>query len=186
MADQPQPQVPDKPYPAVHRYITTHDADGKATFDTGIKEDIDFERSPLGADMFLAYSGTQFPAALAHDSDLETYKEHCANKPPSFMIPGGFLSRYVDYHPGAAPLWHRTITLDFGVVIEGQIQLELEGGEKRILNKGDVVVQRGTKHAWSNPSKTEFARVFYVALDAQAPVVNGQELGESLGVVSHQ
>ena len=42
------------------------------------------------------------------------------------------VSRYIDYHPGAAPLWHRTITLDFGVVIEGEIQLELESGEKRI------------------------------------------------------
>jgi hypothetical protein len=52
--------------------------------------------------------------------------------------------------------------------------------------KKDVIVQRGTNHAWSNPSKTEFARVFYVALDAKPAVVNGHELGESMGVVSHQ
>jgi hypothetical protein len=54
-----------------------------------------------------------------------------------------------------------------------------------VVKKGDVAVQRGTNHAWSNPSKTEFARVFYVALDAKAPIVQGEELGESLGVVSH-
>ncbi|KAI0173212.1 hypothetical protein GGR52DRAFT_376988 [Hypoxylon sp. FL1284] len=185
MVDQQQ-QVPEKARPTVHRFITTHDADGKATFETGVKEEIDFERSPLGADMFLAWSATQFPAALDQDSDLDTYKAHCVKKPESFMIPGGFLSRYIDYHPGCAPHWHRTITIDFGVVIEGQIQLELESGENRILNKGDVAVQRATNHAWSNPSKTEFARVFYVALDAEVPVVNGQELSESLGAVSHK
>ncbi|KAI1379598.1 hypothetical protein F4677DRAFT_442572 [Hypoxylon crocopeplum] len=184
MADQQQ--VPEKHLPIVHRYITTHDADGRPTFETGVREEIDFERTPLGSDMFLAYSATEFPAALGHDSDLKTYNEHLVNKPESFMIPGGFVSRYIDYHPGAAPLWHRTITLDFAIVIEGQIQLELESGEKRILKKGDVAVQRGTNHAWSNPSKTEFARVFYVALDAKPPVVNGQELSESLGVVSHK
>ncbi|KAI0011639.1 hypothetical protein F4779DRAFT_572669 [Xylariaceae sp. FL0662B] len=179
-------QIPEKPFPVVHRYITTHDADGKPTFKTGVKEEIDFERTPMGGDLFLAYSGTEFPAAIAHDSDLNTYKEHIVKKPESFMIPGGFITRYVDYHPGAQPLWHRTRTLDFGIVIEGQIQLELEGGEKRILKKGDIAVQRGTNHAWSNPSKTEFARVLYVALDAKAPVVNGQELGESMGQVSHK
>jgi hypothetical protein len=54
------------------------------------------------------------------------------------------------------------------------------------VKKGDVAVQRATNHAWSNPSKTEFARVFYVALDATAPVVDGEELAESLGVVSHK
>lgn len=46
-------------------------------------------------------------------------------------------------------------------------------------------MQRETNHAWSNPSKTEFARVFYVAIDAQAPVVNGEELTEAFGIASH-
>ncbi|KAI2624934.1 hypothetical protein GGR54DRAFT_637832 [Hypoxylon sp. NC1633] len=63
---------------------------------------------PLGGDMFLLYSGTEFRAPLSHNADLDTYKEHCAWKPESFMIRGGFVTRYVDYRPGAAPLWHRT------------------------------------------------------------------------------
>ncbi|KAJ2994104.1 hypothetical protein NUW58_g1645 [Xylaria curta] len=183
MTDQ-QKQVAEKPLPVIHRYITTHGADGKPTFETGVKEEINFDRTHMSCDLFLAYTGTQFPVDLGHGSDLDTYKGHIVKKPESFMIPGGFLSRYVDYHPGCAPLWHRTTTLDFGVVVEGQIQLELEGGEKRILNRGDVVVQRGTNHAWSNPSETEFARVLYVALDAKPPIVNGVELRESLGEVS--
>lgn len=47
-------------------------------------------------------------------------------------------------------------------------------------------MQRSTNHAWSNPSDTEFARVFYVALDAKPAIVNGVELAESMGVVSHK
>ena len=91
--------------------------------------------------------------------------------------------RYVDYHPGGEPAWHRTVTLDFGVVIEGELELELENGEKRLMKKGDVAVQRGTNHCWRNPSKTVFARALYVALDASPIVINGETLGESLGVV---
>lgn len=124
-------QVPPKTLPAVKRVITTHDASGKPTFESGIKEEIEWDRTQLGGDMFLAYTGSEFPVPLAGDADLSAYKEHLANHPP-FMIPGGFVARYVDYHPGAPPHWHRTITTDFGVVVEGQIQLELEGGEKRL------------------------------------------------------
>lgn len=43
---------------------------------------------------------------------------------------------------------HRTQSIDFGVVLEGEIQLTLDDGEKKILRKGDVVVQRGTMHVW--------------------------------------
>ncbi|KAK8116421.1 uncharacterized protein PG998_004702 [Apiospora kogelbergensis] len=191
MADQQQqpPVIPEKTLPTVYRYITTHSSEGVSTFETGIPEAVDFERNPMGGDMFLAWSATAFPAALARDVDLDGYRAGLepTNKPASFSTaPGGFQASYIDFHPGCAPFWHRTRTIDFGVVIEGEVLLELEGGEKRVLKKGDTVVQRGTNHAWSNPSQTEFARVFYIALDAQAPVVNGGKLAESFGVVSHK
>ena len=40
---------------------------------------------------------------------------------------------------------HRTQSLDFGVVLEGEIELVLDSGETRLLKRGDVAVQRGTK-----------------------------------------
>lgn len=43
---------------------------------------------------------------------------------------------------------HRTQSIDFGVVLEGEIQLTLDDGAKKILRKGDVVVQQGTMHVW--------------------------------------
>ncbi|KAK7995491.1 hypothetical protein PG990_014264 [Apiospora arundinis] len=190
MAAQSQPavtEVPEKTLPTVHRYITTHTAAGVPTFATGLPEPIDHARNPLGGDMFLAWNAAAFPAALAGDADLDGYKTDLAQNSDSFSVaPGGFMARCIDFHPGCAPFFHRTRTIDFGVVIDGEVLLELDGGEKRTLKKGDVVVQRGTNHAWSNPSQTEFARIFYVALDAQAPVLNGEELGESFGAVSHE
>ena len=52
------------------------------------------------------------------------------------------------------------------------------------MKRGDVTIQRGTNHCWRNPSKTHFARAMYVALDAKPAVVNGVELGESMGKLS--
>ena len=176
--------LPDKDYREVSRFITTHDQEtGATTFKTPIAEPIAWERSAIGCDFSLCYSMTSFPAPLANDSDLATYADHLVNKPP-FMIPGGVILRYVDYHPGGEPLWHRTKTLDFGVVIEGEVELELESGEKRLMKKGDIAVQRMTNHCWRNPSKTQFARCLYVALDAEPVVVKGEVLGESLGKVA--
>ncbi|GMF75683.1 hypothetical protein F9C07_2287005 [Aspergillus flavus] len=176
--------LPEKDFPQVHRFITTHKEDGTPTFETKIPEPIEWERTNIGVDFFLAYTLGSFPAPLSHDADLNQYKDHLVNHPP-FMIPGGAVVRYVDYHPGCEPMWHRTVTVDFGVVIEGELELEVEGGEKRLMKRGDVAVQRGTNHCWRNPSKTQFARALYIALDAKPVIVNGQELGESLGEVKH-
>lgn len=175
--------LPDKPFRAVNRFITRHQDDGKTTFATPVSEDIAWDRSEIGADFFLCYSLSSFPIPLTNDSDLNTYASHLQNKPP-FMIPDGGVVRYVDFHPACEPIWHRTVTLDIGIVVEGQMCLELDSGEKRIMERGDVAIQRGTSHCWHNTSKTEFARVLFVALSADPVVVNGEALGESLGRVS--
>ena len=61
------------------------------------------------------------------------------------------------------PLMHRTQTLDFGIVIEGELVLVLDTEERRLL-PGDVVVQRGTNHAWANRSDRP-CRIAFVLLD---------------------
>jgi mannose-6-phosphate isomerase-like protein (cupin superfamily) len=63
-----------------------------------------------------------------------------------------------------APGMHTTPTVDYGVVLEGQIVLDLET-ESTALQPGDVVVQNGTRHAWRNPTD-EPATVFFVLLGA--------------------
>lgn len=76
---------------------------------------------------------------------------------------------------------HRTQSLDYGVVLEGEIEMELDGGEIKVLKRGDVAVQRGTMHAWRNQSKTEWARMLFVLQGCEPVVVGGERLGEDLG-----
>ncbi|MFK0090916.1 cupin domain-containing protein [Pseudomonas sp. NPDC090755] len=62
-------------------------------------------------------------------------------------------------------LMHRTETLDYGIVMEGELWLVLDDGEVH-LKRGDIVVQRGTNHAWSNRTDA-MARMIFVLLDGR-------------------
>jgi quercetin dioxygenase-like cupin family protein len=72
--------------------------------------------------------------------------------------------------PGLAELFekdnpgmHTTPTVDYGVVLRGEIVLDLDGGETTRLRPGDLIIQNGTRHAWRNPG-TEPATVFFVLI----------------------
>lgn len=67
--------------------------------------------------------------------------------------------------PGRHPLMHRTESVDYGVVLDGEIVLVLDG-EEVALRAGDVVVQRGTIHAWANRSN-RIARMLFVLTDGR-------------------
>ncbi|MCX7961820.1 MAG: cupin domain-containing protein [Burkholderiales bacterium] len=70
-------------------------------------------------------------------------------------------------HPPRHPAMHRTRSLDYVVVLEGEICLLLDEGEVR-LQAGDTVVQRGTQHAWINRSDAP-CRLAMVFVDAEEP-----------------
>lgn len=61
------------------------------------------------------------------------------------------------------PLMHRTKTVDYGIVLTGEIYLVLDK-EETLLKAGDVVVQRGTNHAWSNRSDKP-CRMAFILVD---------------------
>jgi len=63
------------------------------------------------------------------------------------------------------PLMHRTETVDYGIVLEGEIVLILDEGET-VVRAGDIIVQRGTSHAWANRSDTN-ARIAFVLIDGR-------------------
>ena len=62
------------------------------------------------------------------------------------------------------PLMHRTQSVDYGVVIEGELTLVLDSGAEVLLRPGSVVVQRGTNHAWANRSSRP-CRMLFVLVD---------------------
>jgi len=63
------------------------------------------------------------------------------------------------------PLMHRTKTVDYGIVLSGEIYLVLDKQET-LLKAGDVVVQRGTNHAWSNRSDKP-CRMAFILVDGK-------------------
>jgi quercetin dioxygenase-like cupin family protein len=162
------------------RYITTHDVSGKAIFSSALSEEMPVTTIPDGADFSLAYTSSHFPAKLNNEADIPEYARYLSN-PPGIVISTGSVCRIVDMQPGATSPMHRTVSLDYGVVLEGEVELVLDSGETRLMKRGDVSVQRGTNHAWRNTSQTEWARMLYVLMPAEEIEIGGKKLGEDLG-----
>ena len=68
----------------------------------------------------------------------------------------GLADKFEAEHPGM----HTTDTIDYGILIEGELYLELDDGEERRLALHDVVVQNGTRHAWRNKSERPATMLF--------------------------
>ena len=77
------------------------------------------------------------------------------------------------------PFMHRTKTLDYAVVLEGEVTMLLDDSEVH-LKQGDVVIQRGTNHAWSNRSSKP-VKMLYVLIDGEFD----EELKAKLGGGGH-
>ncbi|KAJ5117211.1 hypothetical protein N7448_004153 [Penicillium atrosanguineum] len=162
------------------RYITTHDATGKSHICDNIPDKAPVRLIRGGEMEFsLMYITPTFPVAMANDQDIIAYQGYLANA-PGITIPGGTVCRTVDFPPGYTSPMHRTKSCDFGIVIEGEVELVLDS-ETKVLRRGDVAVQRGTNHAWHNKSKVNWARMLYVLQAANSIVIGGQELKEDQG-----
>ena len=151
---------------AIRRVVTGHDDQGKAIllFD---------ELSPHtrsnreGHDSCTIWSTGSFPADNSRDEDG-------AARSPGSTDPNGTVFRIVRYDPGVAPRNHRTDSIDYGIVMSGEIEMELEGTTVR-LRAGDVLVQRGTVHNWINRG-TEPCRIAFVLISAKPVEAGGKVL----------
>ena len=132
-------------HPTVRRVVTGHDAQGKAV----VKIDApcgDFVQARPNGFVYNIWTTDTHPANNDGDADA-------GRRPGVFtMVPDGTVFRILDFHPGVSQRVHRTDTIDYIVVMQGKIDMELEpGGEVVTLQQGDVMVQRGTVHNWVNP-----------------------------------
>jgi quercetin dioxygenase-like cupin family protein len=93
--------------------------------------------------------------------------------------PGGTIVHVIDMPPGAVAPLHRTRTIDYGVVLDGEVDLELDDGSVVTMSTGDVVVQRGTAHAWHNRSSST-VRLFFVNVDGEFSAELQSSLGDAL------
>jgi mannose-6-phosphate isomerase-like protein (cupin superfamily) len=90
----------------------------------------------------------------------------------------GTVFRIVEYAPGVAPRMHRTETIDYAVVISGEIDMTLDTGSVH-LAAGDVLVQQATLHDWVNRG-AEPCRIAFVLVPTQ-PVARAGKVLHALG-----
>lgn len=130
---------------------------------------------------YVPYTTSHFPVNLNGDADVRAHEEKIASGKLGIVNPGGTVMRICDLPPNYTSAMHRTQSLDYGIVLEGQIELILESGDKSPLNRGDICIQRGTNHAWRNASSTSWARMCWVLQESQPVHLRGEALKEELG-----
>jgi mannose-6-phosphate isomerase-like protein (cupin superfamily) len=134
------------------RVVTGHDAGGKSVkLSDGIPpQDHPMQGAAIGADFIEIWNSPETVPALSSQPGSEP-----TARPFAIMPASGHLMRIIEIYPshmgGHRTVMHRTRTLDYAVVIEGEVVLVLDDGETE-LGPGSVVVQRGTDHAWENRS----------------------------------
>jgi quercetin dioxygenase-like cupin family protein len=152
---------------AYRRIVTGHSSAGKAIL---LRDETCLTRQiPSGEACFAKLWVTDRTPADNHgDADN-------ALLPTGLTMPGGSVLRVVDMPAGMRSPMHRTWSVDYGIVLDGQVDLELDDGICVPLQRGDVVVQRGTIHAWINRSDSA-ARMVFVLIDAAPLHIGGQPL----------
>lgn len=152
------------------RFVTGHDETGKSVFLSEDEPPQFHERGGRGVDYYEMWNTEGSPAPITSVPDREP------NDRPLLLIPpkGGTIVRILDIHPGHVekltprpdgrhPGMHRTRTIDYGIVIEGEIWMILDDAE-RLMRPGDVGIHRGTDHAWHNRSD-KVCRIAFVLID---------------------
>jgi mannose-6-phosphate isomerase-like protein (cupin superfamily) len=153
----------------VRRVLTGHDADGKSTFIAdGLAPNVKEMASMPGLALTDLWETSGAPAR--NDGSADAAKRPVRLEPPK----NGTILRIVEFPPDSAwrenadaraafksigaghakdkassdPMMHKTSTVDYIIVLKGEIHAIMEKGET-LLRPGDVLVQRGTNHSWS-------------------------------------
>lgn len=150
----------------LRRVVTGHDQAGKSVVlsDGTPPQTHPMRGREVGADFFEMWSVARPVPTLTSLEEREPTEREFTIMPAT-----GHLLRIIDIYPprmgGKRTAMHRTKTLDYVVVIEGEVVLVLDDSEV-VLGKSDVVVQRGTLHAWENRSD-RVARLAFFHSDAE-------------------
>ena|SRR5438552_1599766 len=150
----------------IRRVVTGHDANGKAI--VTIDEPVKTKSMRPGVETTVVWTSEGFPVDNSGDED-ESVRE------VGTFHPGGTVFRIVEFQPGNAARVHRTDSIDYAVVMSGEIDMELEQGDFVHLKAGDVLVQRGTLHNWVNKGSAPCVIAFSL-IDAKPVEVAGQVL----------
>ena len=155
----------------VRRVVTGHDDQGRAKvlIDETVKN-VASQRP--GALYSVIWSSEGFP--VNNDGDADP-----SGKKIGTTISDGTVFRIVSFGPGVAPRNHRTDSIDYAVVMSGEIDMELDVGKVH-LKAGDVLVQRGTIHNWVNNGKEPCVVAFTLVPSKPVTTASGKVLNAEL------
>lgn len=156
--------------PPVRRIVTGHNTDGRAVFVSDASLPVD--PIPSGD---AAFSLIWTTATVPADNNDETDGR---SRDAGLTLDHGSVIRIVDMLPGGTSPMHRTNSIDYGIVLSGQVELELDDGAVTTAGPGDIIVQRGTMHLWRNRSATETCRIVFVLIEAKPVLFEGVPLAE--------
>ncbi len=144
--------------PNVRRVITANDENGRAA--VWIDDFATNARKPRdGVTSLLLWSTDSTPADTSGNEDLGL--REVIGAPPH----RGTAFRVIELLPGNGYYMHVTPTIDYAVIMSGEIDMELDDGVEVHLKQGDVVVQQATVHAWIN-RETEPCNIAFILIDA--------------------
>jgi quercetin dioxygenase-like cupin family protein len=149
----------------VRRIVTGHDASGKAI--VTIDEMAKTGSARPGVTTSVVWTSEGFPVGNDGSGDEATRAVGTWHK-------NGTVFRIIEFAPGNGGRNHRTDSLDYAVVLSGEIDMDLDGDEVH-LKAGDVIVQRGTIHNWINRG-AEPCVIAFVLIDARPVVAGGRVL----------
>ncbi|KAL5533591.1 hypothetical protein ACEPAG_51 [Sanghuangporus baumii] len=143
--------------PPVRRIVTGHTPEGKSiVVDDAPIEPYRFHGTPaFFTDVF--WTDTSPPSNEVIFRDLA--KEHKDELYPS----EGSSYKVVEVPPGQKSPLHRTLSFDYGILTHGTMTLILDDEKHVVMRPGDVIIQRGTIHAWYNEG-TEWTRMHFIIL----------------------
>jgi len=168
----PTAQPLSRPAPApVRRVVTGHDRGNVAQvlWDSAITK---LKRGKSGMLTHL-WNTKETPADIRAGGDIADPGDEPHITPPP---PDGSRFVVIDFAPGNTPAMHRTETIDYVIVLSGEIDMDMDDSTVH-LRAGDTLIQRGTNHAWANRSG-EIARVAFVLIDGQPLGIGQPRLNE--------
>jgi quercetin dioxygenase-like cupin family protein len=150
----------------VRRVVTGHDQSGRAKI--LIDETVgNIREGRPGAHVAAIWTTEGFPIHNDGSDDAATRKV-------GTTLDNGTVFRVVSFAPGVAARNHRTDSIDYAVVISGEIDMEIDDDQVH-LKAGDVLVQRGTVHNWVNKG-TAPCVVAFILIAAKPATAGGKVL----------
>ncbi|KAH6698164.1 hypothetical protein BKA61DRAFT_563102 [Leptodontidium sp. MPI-SDFR-AT-0119] len=151
--------------PPTRRVVTCHNSEGKAcvAFDSQIAS----KSSDHGPALQSLWSSDEPTPDVNSKEDMGLAIKSLTNN--------GSIIRIVDLPPKSVGTLHRSISLDYIVVMKGEIFLTLDDGSKTLVKEHDLVVQQATMHGWDNETDN-WARILCILVASKPPVVNGKAL----------